>query len=77
MATARNVIESVRDLRESSGFEVRQADGIGVAVARIAEESADRIADRLALRVYGALAICTSLIIGAVAIATAVLLASG
>ena len=78
LATARNVIEAVRELREDWGFEVRQADAIGVAAARIAEESTDRIADRLALRVYGALAVCTGLIIGTIAVAiTLILWASG
>ena len=50
MATARNVIEAVRGLREDGGFEAKQADEIGIAAARIAEASADRIADRLLIR---------------------------
>ena len=47
MTTARNVIEAVRDLREDAGFEAKQADGIGIAAARIAEASADRLLIRL------------------------------
>ena len=47
MSTARNVIEAVRGLREDSGFDAKQADGIGVAAARIAEASADRMLIRL------------------------------
>lgn len=50
MSTARNVIEAVRGLRENGGFEAKQADEIGIAAARIAEASADRIADRLLIR---------------------------
>ena len=50
MSTARNVIEAVRGLREDGGFEAKQADEIGIAAARIAEASADRIADRLLIR---------------------------
>ncbi len=50
MSTARNVIEAVSGLREDAGFDAKQADGIGVAAARIAEASADRIADRLLIR---------------------------
>ena len=50
MSTARNVIEAVRGLREDAGFDAKQADGIGVAAARIAEASADRIADRMLIR---------------------------
>ena len=69
MTTARNVIEAVRDLREDAGFEAKQADGIGVAAARIAEASADRIADRLLIRL-GAWTL------GVVALATAVILAA-
>ena len=47
MSTARNVIEAVRGLREDAGFDAKQADGIGVAAARIAEASADRMLIRL------------------------------
>ena len=50
MSTARNVIEAVRGLRENGGFEAKQADEIGIAAARIVEDSADRIADRLLIR---------------------------
>ena len=50
MSTARNVIEAVRGLREDGGFEAKQADEIGIAAARIVEDSADRIADRLLIR---------------------------
>ena len=71
MTTARNVIEAVRDLREDAGFEAKQADGIGVAAARIAEASADRIADRLLIRLGAwTLAVVTL----AVSLATAVIL---
>ena len=50
MANARNVIEAVRGLREDGGFEAKQADEIGIAAARIVEDAADRIADRLLIR---------------------------
>ena len=69
MTTARNVIEAVRGLREDGGFEAKQADEIGVAAARIAEASADRIADRLLIRL-GAWTLAV------VAIATTIIVAS-
>ena len=47
MSTARNVIEAVSGLREDAGFDAKQTDGIGVAAARIAEASADRMLIRL------------------------------
>ena len=47
MSTARNVIKAVSGLREDAGFDAKQADGIGVAAARIAEASADRMLIRL------------------------------
>ena len=69
MSTARNVIEAVSGLREDAGFDAKQADGIGVAAARIAEASADRIADRLLIRL-GAWTLAV------VAIATTIIVAS-
>ena len=69
MTTARNVIEAVRGLREDGGFEAKQADEIGIAAARIAEASADRIADRLLIRL-GAWTLAV------VAIATTIIVAS-
>ena len=67
MTTARNVIEAVRDLREDAGFEAKQADQIGIAAARIAEASADRLLIRLGA---WTLAVVTL----AVSLATAVIL---
>ena len=69
MTTARNVIEAVRGLREDGGFEAKQADEIGIAAARIAEASADRIADRLLIRL-GAWTLAV------VAVATTIIVAS-
>ena len=66
MSTARNVIEAVSGLREDAGFDAKQADGIGVAAARIAEASADRLLIRLGAWTLGVVTLST-------AIATAVI----
>ena len=69
MSTARNVIEAVSGLREDAGFDAKQADGIGVAAARIAEASADRIADRLLIRLgawtLAVAAVATAIVVAA------------
>lgn len=66
---------------EEAGFERRQAVGVtkavSSAVADLAtkddvESEGERVLDKLTIRVYGALAVCTGLIV--VAIATAILL---
>ena len=68
---------------EAAGFERRQAAGVtkavSDAVADLAtkddvESEGDRVLDKLTIRVYGALAVCTGLIVGSIAIATAILL---
>ena len=63
MTTARNVIEAVRGLREDGGFEAKQADEIGVAAARIAEASADRLLIRLGAWTLAVVAIATTIIV--------------
>ena len=63
MTTARNVIEAVRDLREDAGFEAKQADGIGIAAARIAEASADRLLIRLGAWTLGVVSLGTAVIL--------------
>ena len=65
MTTARNVIEAVRDLREDAGFEAKQADQIGIAAARIAEASADRLLIRLGAWTLGVVALATAVILAA------------
>lgn len=68
---------------EEAGFERRQAVGVtkavSSAVADLAtkddvESEGERVLDKLTIRVYGALAVCTGLIVGSIAIATAILL---
>ncbi len=63
MTTARNVIEAVRGLREDGGFEAKQADEIGIAAARIAEASADRLLIRLGAWTLAVVAIATTIIV--------------
>ena len=64
---------------EEAGFERRQAVGITKAVSDAVADLAtkddiDRVVDKLTIRLYGALAIGTGLIVGSIAIATAILL---
>ena len=64
---------------EEAGFERRQAVGITKAVSDAVADLAtkddvDRVVDKLTIRLYGAVAIGTGLIIGSIAIATAILL---
>ena len=63
MTTARNVIEAVRGLREDGGFEAKQADEIGIAAARIAEASADRLLIRLGAWMLAVVAVATTIIV--------------
>ena len=63
MTTARNVIEAVRGLREDGGFEAKQADEIGIAAARIAEASADRLLIRLGAWTLAVVAVATTIIV--------------
>ena len=63
MTTARNVIEAVRGLREDGGFEAKQADEIGIAAARIAEASADRLLIRLGAWTLAVVAIATTIVV--------------
>ena len=65
MTTARNVIEAVRDLREDAGFEAKQADQIGIAAARIAEASADRLLIRLGAWTLAVVSLATAVILTA------------
>lgn len=60
---------------EAVGLERGQAAGVTKVVADLATKNdLDRMADKLTIRLYGALAVCTGLIVGAVAIATAIVL---
>ena len=63
MTTARNVIEAVRGLREDSGFEAKQDGEIGIAAARIAEASADRLLIRLGAWTLAVVAVATTIIV--------------
>ena len=66
MATARNVIKAARGLRrtaDSRGFEGEQADGIGIAAARIAAASADRLLIRPGAWMLAVIAIATTIIV--------------
>ena len=58
---------------EAVGLERGQA--VSDAVADLAtKDDLDRMADKLTIRLYGALAVCTGLLTGVVAIATAIVL---
>ena len=64
---------------EEAGFERRQAVGITKAVSDAVADLAtkddvDRVVDKLTIRLYGAVAVGTGLIVGSIAIATAILL---
>ena len=63
MTTARNGIEAVCGLREDGGFEAKQAGEIGIAAARIAEASADRLLIRLGAWVLAVVAVATAIIV--------------
>ena len=63
MTTARNGIEAVRGLREDGGFEAKQAGEIGIAAARIAKASADRLLIRLGAWVLAVVAVATAIIV--------------
>ena len=68
---------------EAAGLERGQAAGVtkvvSGAVADLAtkddlKSEIDRVVDKLTIRLYGALAVCTGLIVGSIAIATAIVL---
>ena len=75
---ATDTLSMATDL-EAAGLERRQAVGvtkaISDAVADLAtKDDLERVIDKLTIRIYGALAVCTGLLIGAIAIATAIAL---
>ena len=79
---ATDTLSMATDL-EAAGLERGQAVGVtkvvSDAVADLAtkddlKSEIDRVVDKLTIRLYGALAVCTGLIVGAVAIATAIVL---
>ena len=69
MATNARIVESVRRLRDA-GVPVDQADAIGVAAAEVAEAAADRIADRVTIRLgawtLAVVALASAVIIAAI-----------
>ena len=62
------IAETMRDLRSESGIEPPQADAVGVAIAKMVEDAADRVVDKLLIRI-GAWTLAV------VTLATAVLIA--
>ena len=62
------IAETMRDLRSEGGLEPQQADAVGIAVARMVEDAADRVVDKLLIRL-GAWTLAV------VTLATAVLIA--
>ena len=62
------IAETMRDLRSESGIEPPQADAVGVAIAKMVEDAADRVVDKLLIRL-GAWTLAV------VTLATAVLIA--
>ena len=62
------IAETMRDLRSDGGLEPEQADAVGVAVAKMVEDAADRVVDKPLIRL-GAWTLAV------VSLATAVLIA--
>ena len=59
------ITEALRNLRRDSSLSVNDADAIGVTVAHMVEDAADRIADRLLIRL-GSLMIALAVLTTAV-----------
>ena len=62
---------------EAAGLERGQAVSDAVADHATKDDlksEIDRVVDKLTIRLYGALAVCTGLIVGSIAIATAIVL---
>lgn len=72
MSSATRIINAVRGLREEADFEPEEADAIGIAAAEVAEAAADRMADRMLIRL-GAWTL--AVVLGVVSIATAIIIA--
>lgn len=79
---ATDTLSMATDL-EAAGRERRQAVGVTKAISDAVADLAtkddldrvvERMIDKLTIRIYGALAVCTGLLIGAIAIATAIVL---
>ena len=62
------IAETMRDLRSAGGLEPEQSDAVGVAIAKMVEDAADRVVDKLLIRL-GAWTLAV------VSLATAVLIA--
>ena len=72
MTSATRILNAVRGLREDAGFEPEEAEAIGLATVEVAEAAADRIADRMLIRL-GAWTL--GVVLGVVSIATAIIIA--
>ena len=79
---ATDTLSMATDL-EAAGLERQQAVGVTKAISDAVADLAtkddldrvvERMIDKLTIRIYGALAVCTGLLIGAIAIATAIVL---
>lgn len=62
------IAETMRDLRSESRLEPEASDAVGVAIAKMVEDAADRVVDKLLIRL-GAWTLAV------VSVATAVLIA--
>ncbi|MYD64679.1 MAG: hypothetical protein F4X26_01570 [Chloroflexi bacterium] len=72
MSSATRILNAVRALRDEADFDPEEADAIGVAAVEVAEAAADRIADRMLIRL-GAWTL--GVVLGTVSIATAIIIA--
>lgn len=62
------IAETMRDLRSDGGLEPEASDAVGIAIAKMVEDAADRVVDKLLIRL-GAWTLAV------VSLATAVLIA--
>ncbi len=70
MTSGARIIGAVRALRRDADFTADQADAVGLAAVEAADAAAERIADRLLIRLgawtLGVVAVATAIIIAAV-----------
>lgn len=70
MSSTIRIMNAVRDLREEAAFEVEEAEAIGIATVEAAEAAADRIADRMLIRLgawtLGVVGVATAIIIAVI-----------
>lgn len=65
---AAKTAEAMRDLRRESDLSAESADAVGVSVARMIEDAADRVADRLLVRLGGLMVALSAIVISALSL---------